>query len=119
MEPYFVNTVSLKENIAPTVTSAKLTDVNKITLTFSEKVNSTDVTTDFELLIGGATVAANDQVSTAAGTGITEVVLTLEKNVTAANIASGLSLKALSTTINVKDTAGNNLRVPADILVTQ
>ncbi len=78
MEPYFVNTVSLNENIAPTVTSAKLTDVNKITLTFSEKVNSTNVTTDFELLIGGATVAANDQVSTAAGTGITEVVLTLE-----------------------------------------
>ena len=119
MEPYFINTVSLNENIAPTVTSAKLTDVNKITLTFSEKVNSTNVTTDFELLIGGATVAANDEVSTAAGTGITEVVLTLEDNVTAANIASGLSLKALSTTINVKDTAGNNLRVPADILVTQ
>ena len=117
MEP--VNTTEvLTENVAPTVTSAKLTDTNKVTLTFSEAVSTKAAATDFALLIGGATVAENDAVTTAAETKATTVVFTLEKAVTAANITSGLSLKALST-LDIKDEAGNKLSVPANILVTQ
>ncbi|KAA0966900.1 S-layer homology domain-containing protein [Sporosarcina sp. ANT_H38] len=115
----FTTTEVLTENVAPTVTSAKLTDTNKVTLTFSEAVNTTAGTSDFALLIGGATVAANDAMTTAtAETGVKTVVYTLETSVSAANITSGLSLKALST-LDIKDVAGNKLSVPANILVTQ
>ncbi|WP_438315189.1 S-layer homology domain-containing protein [Sporosarcina sp. FA9] len=118
MEPYFTDTVLLKENVAPTVTSAKLTDTREITLTFSESVHTKAGTTDFALLIGGATVASNDTITTTVGTNVTTVVLRLESNVSPQNIRSGLSLVGLAT-LNIKDAAGNNLSVPATILVRE
>ena len=116
MEPYFIDTVLLKENVAPTVISAKLTNTKEITLTFSEAVHTKAGTTDFALLIGGATVASNDKITTTGGTNVTTVVLKLENTVTPQNIAKGLSLKGLAS-LNIKDAAGNNLSVPANILV--
>ncbi|RJE47752.1 hypothetical protein A7K50_02955 [Dehalobacter sp. MCB1] len=116
----YTGTVNIKENVVPTITSAKLTALNKVTLTFSEKVDTLAVDTDFELYIGGSKLAANDLVSTAAGDDVTTVVLTLEADVTAANIASGLTLKAISGTINIVDTAGNKISVPSTgVTVTQ
>lgn len=113
-------TVSLNENLAPTVTSARLTATNQVTLTFSEAItNASQDTNDFELYIGGVKVAANDQVTTAAGSGVTSLVLTLEDNVTAANLTSGLTLKALNT-LNIEDAAGNKVSVgTAGIVVSQ
>ena len=56
----YEGTVVLSENVAPTVTKAELTATDKITLTFSEEVtNVSKATGDFELLIGGKTVATN------------------------------------------------------------
>ncbi len=118
MDRFLTNTVSLKENVAPYVESAVLTDTNKVKLTFSEAVTTIGSEQDFALLIDGATVADNKQVTTSAGTSIKSVELTLEKNVTQANIASGLSLEVLDSR-NIKDAAGNNLSIPANIRITQ
>lgn len=113
----FTGTVTLAENVAPTTTSAVLTSTDEVTLTFSEAVTTMNVSTDFELLIGGKTVATKDLVTTAAGTGKT-VVLTLENDVTTADVNAGLSLKPLST-LDIKDSVGNKLSVPANIKITQ
>jgi hypothetical protein len=113
MTPYFTNGVSLAENVAPTVTSAKLTATNKVTLTFSEPVTvGTADTGDFELYIGGVKLASNDAVTTAAGTDVTSLEFTLEDDVTSANINSGLVLKAQST-LDIADDATNVISVPS------
>lgn len=110
MNSFTENTVSLKENVRPTITKAELTATDKVTLTFSEAVITNAGTTDFELLIGGKTVSTNDQVTTATNVspGVTTVEFTLETDVTAEDIASGLSLKALST-MGIVDAAGNKV----------
>ncbi|QCR31453.1 S-layer homology domain-containing protein [Lysinibacillus sp. SGAir0095] len=122
MTPFFTNTLELAENVLPTVTSAKLTETNKVTLTFSEAVvNAAQSTNDFELYIGGVKVATNDEVTTAlqAAPGSTTLVLTLEDDITASDISKGLVLKAVST-IDIQDSATNVLSVPtAGITVTQ
>ena len=118
MTPFFENTVSLNENVAATVTTAKLTGTNQVTLTFSEAVTN-GAAADFELYIGGNKLAANDVVTTAAGTDVTTLVLTLEDDVTASNISSGLVLKAVSS-IDIVDGVNNKLSVPtAGIAITQ
>lgn len=114
MQPYFINTVSLNENIAPTITSAKLTGTKEVTLTFSEVVTSAAVSTDFDLLIGG-TVA---NTVTAEATTANKVVFTLKNPITTANIESGLALKAKST-LSIKDPAGNKLSLPNAITITE
>lgn len=120
MDAYFTNSVVLKENVAPVVTSVKLTDTDKVTLTFSEAVtNATADNNDFELYIGGLKVAANDTVATPAiTTGATSAVFTLEAPVTASDLSKGLSLKALDT-IDIKDAAGNIVSVPSALTVAQ
>ncbi|MCG7336527.1 S-layer homology domain-containing protein [Sporosarcina sp. ACRSM] len=118
MDRFFTNTVSLKENVAPFVESAVLAGMDKVKLTFSEAVTTIGGEQDFELLIDGATVAGNKQVTTPAGSSIKSVELTLENEVTKANIASGLSLEVLDSR-NIKDAAGNNLSIPANIRITQ
>ena len=117
MTPKTVSNVSLLENIKPTVLSAVLTTPSQVTLTLSESVSAIAGITDFELLIGGVKVAANDQVTTLVGSGTT-VVFNLEAPVTAGDITNGLSFKALST-VNLKDAAGNNVSVPSNITITQ
>lgn len=118
MDQKFVNDVSLAENVAPTVTSAKLTATNEITLTFSEAVKQVDTTAkDFELLVGGqsfGTPQTYDSALTTTAANTAKVTIT---DVTADSIAKGLSLKGLST-IDVKDEAGNVLSVPANIVVS-
>ncbi|WP_432359963.1 S-layer homology domain-containing protein [Sporosarcina sp. UB5] len=119
MEPFFTNTVSLTENVAPTVTSAKLVGTNQVTLTFSEAVTTTEGTVDFELLIGGATVASKSEVTTPANaSAVTTVTFTFKGNVTTEDINNGLSLKAKET-LSVKDAAGNKLSVPANITIVR
>ena len=120
MTPFFTNTVSIKENVAPTVTKAVLTDVNAVTLTFSEAVTNAAVSgADFELYIGGVKVATNDTITTATQTtAATTLELTLEANVTADNLAKGLSIKAVDT-IDVQDAATNKVKAPVTITVQQ
>ena len=119
MKPYFTNEVSLNENIAPTVASAKLVGTNEVTLTFSEAVTTTSGTGDFELLIGGATVANNKTVTTPENaSGVKTVTFTLQKNLSNTDLKEVLELKALDT-LTIKDAAGNKLALPANITIAQ
>ena len=115
MVPYSVNTVSLNENVAPVVTSAKLTATNKITLTFSEAITDS-VANDFEVLFGGVSLATPETVSVGAVATTTKTITI--PDVTAAQLSAGISLKGL-TTLDVVDAAGNKLTVPTNIIVTQ
>jgi hypothetical protein len=114
MNPFFTNTVSLNENIAPVVTSAKLTAVDTIKLTFSEVITS-GVNDDFEVLIGGKAQATPEEVDVTVTNGVSTITITA---IDAAKLASGISLKAL-TGLDIVDGAGNKLSVPANITVTQ
>lgn len=101
-------TESFKENVRPVITSAKLTGLNKVVVTFSEELDTdTADSDDFVLLIGGQVVSANDVVSTpAVVAGAKTLELTLKANVTDANVQSGLALKVVNTA-DLKDLAGN------------
>lgn len=115
----YTGTVTLKENVAPKVESAVLTTTGSVTLTFSEAVIAAAGTIDFELVIGGKTVASNDTVTTlvAATPGSKTVVFDLEAAVSAEDIAKGLELKPLST-MNLKDFAGNSIFTSGNIKIT-
>ncbi|GGB42839.1 hypothetical protein [Fictibacillus barbaricus] len=117
MNPFFTNSVILKENIAPTVTSAKLTATNELTLTFSEAV--TDTTgVDFEVLIGGLSQGTVETVDAGVGAvGKTSVKVTIA-TIDATELSKGISLKGLST-LDIADAAGNALSLPANISVSQ
>ncbi|WP_251055723.1 MULTISPECIES: Ig-like domain-containing protein [unclassified Exiguobacterium] len=117
MDQKFVNDVSLKENVAPKVTSAKLTATDKLTLTFSESVlQAVTDKADFELLVGGKSYEVKREFDAGftAATGTATVTITA---VDADSLSKGLSLKALST-LDIKDAAGNVLSVPSNITVS-
>lgn len=116
MEPFFTNTVSIEENVAPKVTSAKLTSTTQVTLTFSEAVTSA-AANDFEVLVGGVSQATVENVSLTSGTPSTTHTLTIN-TVDAAELAKGITLKPLST-LDIVDAVGNKLSVPSNITVTQ
>lgn len=117
MEPFHTNQVTIKENVAPVVVSAKLTGTEEVTLTFSEAVADA-ADEDFEVLIEGKSQATAEKVNTNTGSDAVTTVKVTIAAVDADKIAKGISLKALET-IDVKDAAGNVLSVPANIVVTQ
>ncbi|ATP39041.1 hypothetical protein CSE16_02815 [Solibacillus sp. R5-41] len=115
MDTQTVVSAPLNENILPTVTTAKLTAVNTIKVTFSENV--TDGTAvDFVLNVGGEAVKTTVTTATTSTGNVLE--LTLGTAVTAADLAKGLSLSA-ATTVDIKDAVGNKLTVPTAITVAQ
>lgn len=115
MLPYSTNAVSLNENVAPVVTSAKLTATDKVTLTFSEAV-SDSTANDFEVLIGGASQSPAENISVAV-TSANTIVVTIA-TIDATELSKGVSLKALST-LDIVDGAGNKVSVPNNIAITQ
>lgn len=105
---------SLNENINPTVTKAVLTATDKITLTFSEAVESTDGN-DFVVYVGddvytvAGTAAAGKHVEPVITTATKTVVLDLGANVIdASKLSKGVTVKP-SAASNVTDTVGNAL----------
>ena len=105
----YEGTVSLEENVAPTVTKAVLTADNQITLTFSENV--TVPNNAFELFIGDS----NTKVAGASVAKVTdgkEAVITLtgskKTTFTDADMTAGVDVK-LAENKNVVDTVGNPL----------
>lgn len=116
MVPYSTHSVFIKENVAPTVTSAKLTATNQITLTFSEAITD-GVNADFEVLVGGKSYSTSEKLSVNVA-GTTTGTITLTTAADAAALTSGISIKAL-TTLDEADGAGNVLSVPANITVVQ
>lgn len=118
MDTYTTSNVILKENVAPTVASAQLVDTNKVELTFSEAVTTTAGTQDFELLIGGATVASKSVVTSPASAGQTKITFNLDSNVSTIDINQGLTLRSLNT-LSVMDAAGNKLSASTPITIVQ
>ncbi|PLS17833.1 hypothetical protein CVD28_09030 [Bacillus sp. M6-12] len=114
----YTTTEVLSENVRPVVTKAVLATPQTVTLTFSEAVkNLAADADDFELLIGGVKVAANDVVSSPLqGTAATTLTVTLEAPVISADLAKGLSLKGLDT-IDLVDAAGNKVSVAGTVAV--
>ncbi|WP_338432758.1 cell wall-binding repeat-containing protein [Clostridium tyrobutyricum] len=118
MNPYFTNAVELKENVAPTVVSAKLTATDKIELTFSEAVSESDSTAnDFEVLFGGASLATPEYIDAGVTTSAKTATITITP-VTDTQLSAGISLSALNN-LDIKDAVGNKLSVPSNITVTQ
>lgn len=112
---------TLVENVAPTVTAAKLTAPNAITLSFSENVyNLTDLAgDDFELYVGGVKVTSTldteniDKLS--AKNTLTLAIGT--PALTAEDLAKGLSIKPVDG-IDIMDANDNVLSV-GTVSVTQ
>lgn len=116
MEPYF-NTVNLNENVAPTVTSAVLTDTTTITLTFSEAITNGNGE-DFEVLIGGKSQSTAEVVDVTVNPANPAQATINVNAITAEKLNAGISLKPLST-IDIVDSVGNKLSVTSNISVRQ
>lgn len=110
----YQTTKSLNENVKPTVKSAVLTATDKITLTFSEAVKSTDGD-DFVVYVGNdvytvaGTAGPGKHVEPVITTATKTVVLDLGANVIdATKLSKGVSVKP-SATSNVTDSVSNAL----------
>lgn len=105
--------VDLNENVRPTISSAKLTSTDKITLTFSEAVSNVDDIdgADFDLYVGTTKSAKTVAVEAVAVNATkTELVVTVSAGLTAEELTKGLSLKAVDT-LNITDVVGNKANV--------
>lgn len=101
----FNGTVTLKENVKPTVTAAKVIATDKIELTFSENVTLT--TANFDVFVGESTTAET-VTSTVAGATTDKAIITLNTALTVEQLAKTITVKPASGII-VTDTAGNVL----------
>ncbi len=110
-------TIDLKENIAPTVKTAELTDTNIITLTFSEVVTS-GALADFAVHSDGKTIADAKEMNAVIGSDKMSATITLNAALTTEQINKGITLKPVDT-MDIKDVNGNMLSVPANIAVTK
>lgn len=111
------STITLNENVAPTVTTAKLTTTKEITLTFSEAITVGD-NADFAVLSEGKTIADAGEMKVVIGNDNRTATITLGKDLTTEQINKGITLKPVDT-LDIKDVNGNKLSVPTNITVTQ
>ena len=100
MEPAKFTDVSLAENVAATVASAKLVANNKIEVTFSEDVNTPD---NVKVVSGTDELTTTKVATTATGKVVT---VTLDNAVTADQLKAGLLVN-----VDVKDAKGNVTKV--------
>ena len=118
-----VNTTeNFTENVKPTA-SAKLTNSNVITLTFNENVYNpgAGLDVDFDLYVGATkvTAATLDTEDVAIGGAKNTLTLTLSGyTLTAQDLASGLSVKAVDAT-DIKDANGNGYTAGTVLTVQQ
>lgn len=116
MEPW-AGTITLNENVAPTVGEADLTDTKQITLTLSEVVTGGDAL-DFEVLVDGQSLTKALKVNAAVEIDTNKAVITLTDALTTEQINKGITLKPVET-MDIKDKNGNKLSVPTNITVVQ
>lgn len=115
MKEAFKKVITLNENIAPTVTAVDITAVDTATkkatvkISFSEAVSNAG-TDDFKLLIDGVEEAGNiaEVAELSAGSEAKDLVITITVD-NADKLSKGLTLKADSSKLNIKDVAGNVL----------
>ncbi|PIC95709.1 hypothetical protein CSV69_10235 [Sporosarcina sp. P26b] len=103
----FNSSVTLTENVKPTVTAAKVTTTKTIELTFSENVVLTGVA-NFDVFIGDSTTAETGVSSVAETTTTNKTVITLTTALTDADLAKTITVKPASGA-DVKDASGNVL----------
>lgn len=101
-----------KENIRPTVVSAKVLSATTIEVTLSEAVDAATVGTDFDVFQGTSTTALTD--SEAISSNNKKVVITLSNPLES---LSGLALKP-SSTINLTDVNGNLVNFAGPLAIT-
>ena len=111
------NVITLKDNVAPTVQSAKLTGTKEITLTFSEAVTSGDKM-DFEILVDGKSMTTALKVNAQMKTDTKKAVIALNDAFTTEQINKGITLKPVDT-MDINDVSNNKLSVPTNVTVTQ
>ncbi|WED55871.1 hypothetical protein OE059_03155 [Exiguobacterium profundum] len=125
--------ITLKENVAPTATAQLQADLQSIKITFSENVFQTANTTDdFGLFVGTDAYTydhdsnpATDEIAFTVDSGLAlleasaanTITIALPEKVTAAELTKGLSLKSV-TGYDVKDAAGNKLRINGSVAVS-
>ncbi|MFS0575636.1 S-layer homology domain-containing protein [Sporosarcina sp. 179-K 3D1 HS] len=114
MEKY-EDAVDLVENVAPTISKAALTGTKEITITFSEAVTDATNAIDFSLLVGGKAVSNTVTTSNVSNS---TVKVSLNKALTAEELAKGLELKA-EDTLDIQDASGNTVRLPLTVAVQQ
>ncbi|WP_160315954.1 hypothetical protein [Exiguobacterium sp. BMC-KP] len=107
--------ITLKENVAPTVTAKLGANLKTITLTFSEVVSETGTAADFDVYSETTSLASNEDVALAVD-GKTATI-ELGAVVTADQLTKGLALKALGT-IDIVDAAGNKLSVGDKVVIS-
>lgn len=107
--------ITLKENVAPTLTAKLGADLKTITLTFSEVVEN-NTGNDFDVYSETTKLAGNEAVVLDATTK-KSATITLTNVVTADQLTKGISLKALST-IDIVDEAGNKLSVGDKVAIS-
>lgn len=111
----YTEQVTLKENVAPTVKSAKVVNNGtQVEVTFSEAV--TDGTTadkDFDVYVAGTKYSV---ATTTASSNV--VTLDLATALDAAALSKTITIKALET-LDIKDTNGNKAIVSADVNVAK
>lgn len=107
--------ITLKENVAPTVTAKLGADLRTITLTFSEVVSETGTAADFDVYSETTSLASNEDVALAVDGKTAKIELGAV--VTADQLTKGLALKALGT-IDIVDAAGNKLSVGDKVVIS-
>lgn len=105
------DTYDFKENVRPTVQSAKVISSTEIEVTLSEALAGATVGTDFDVFQGSSTTALVDS---EAISGTNKVIITLG---TPLESLIGLTLKS-SSTINLTDTNGNAVNFVGPIAIT-
>ncbi|WP_270811700.1 hypothetical protein [Exiguobacterium sp. CinTr1] len=111
--------ITLKENVAPTVSAKLGADLKTITLTFSEAVSETGTLADFDVYSDSYTVAntiSADEDVVLAVDGKTATI-ELGSVVTAEQLTKGLALKGLAT-IDIVDGAGNKLSIGDKVVIS-
>jgi hypothetical protein len=119
----YTTTEDLTENVAPVVSSAKLTSPTEITLNFNEKVYNaaTGADVDFELYVGTTKVTAatldTEDVAKVAAKGTLTLSLS-GYTLTPQDLATGLSVKAVDAT-DIKDANDNKFVAGTTLTVQQ
>lgn len=114
MDAYSDGTIAFKDNTAPKIVSAQLTDANTLVLTFNKNVEGTSGVNenDFDVYVGGTKVGQSAATGLAANTLGTTVTLKLTTALTAADLSNAITVTP-SANNDVVDANGNAFNTPS------
>ncbi|MBS4195801.1 hypothetical protein [Lederbergia citri] len=120
MDTQTIVTGSLNENVAPTITSVKYDVATELfTFTFSEAVKQAATTNaDFEVYVDGAALDPAVKFDAGATTTAATTATSTAVSLTPGQKVKSITLVGLST-IDLTDSVGNAIKLPASIVVTK